>query len=138
MRATMWRRHHSVTRKACMGGAGLLLGLVLNLTLPVSSQAAVPACKNPANFERWLQDFKREAVAQGISQSAVERALSGVTFDPQVVRRDHGQGVFQQSYLQFAGRMAGTGRYQNGLKQLKANAALFARIEQRFGVPPAV
>ena len=46
--------------------------------------------------------------------------------------------MFQQSFLQFAGRMTAAGRYQNGLKQLKANAALLSRIEQRFGVPPAV
>ena len=46
--------------------------------------------------------------------------------------------MFQQSFLQFAGRMTGAGRYQNGLKQMKANAALLSRIEQRTGVPPAV
>jgi hypothetical protein len=46
--------------------------------------------------------------------------------------------VFQQSFMQFAGRMTAVGRYQNGLKQLKANAALLARIEQRTGVPPPV
>jgi lytic murein transglycosylase len=61
-----------------------------------------------------------------------------VTFDPAIIRRDSGQGVFQQSFLQFAGRMTGAGRYQNGLKQLKANAPLLSRIEQRFGVPPPV
>jgi lytic murein transglycosylase len=46
--------------------------------------------------------------------------------------------VFQQSFLQFAGRMAGGGRYQNGVKQLKANAGLLARIEHATGVPPPV
>ena len=37
------------------------------------------------------------------------RALDGVTFDPAIIRRDSGQGVFQQSFLQFAGRMTGGG-----------------------------
>jgi lytic murein transglycosylase len=46
--------------------------------------------------------------------------------------------VFQQGFLQFSDRMTGGGRYQNGIKQMKNNAALLARIEQRFGVPPAV
>jgi membrane-bound lytic murein transglycosylase B len=31
--------------------------------------------------------------------------------------------------------MTGGGRYQNGLKQMKNNAALLQRIEQKFGVP---
>ena len=99
---------------------------------------AAPACKNTGNFERWLEDFKREAAAQGISRQAISAALDGVTFDPSVIRRDRGQGVFQQSFIQFASRMTAAGRYQNGLKQLKANAALLSRIEQRTGVPPAV
>ena len=61
-----------------------------------------------------------------------------MTFDPAIIRRDSGQGVFQQSFIQFASRMTAAGRYQNGLKQLKANAALLSRIEQRTGVPPPV
>ena len=134
----MLRPHETVKRKALMTAVAALLGSVISLTLPVSAQAETAACRNPANFDRWLQEFKRDAASQGISPRAIEAALQGATYDAQVVRRDHGQGVFQQSFLQFAGRMAGGGRYQNGIKQLKANAALFARIEQRFGVPPAV
>src|SRR6185312_14850730 len=69
---------------------------------------------------------------------AISRALDGVTFDPNIIRRDSGQGVFQQSFLQFAGRMTAVGRYQNGLVKLKQNAALLSRIEQSSGVPPPV
>ncbi len=61
-----------------------------------------------------------------------------MTFDPAIIRRDSGQGVFQQSFLQFASRMTAAGRYQNGLIKLKQNAALLSRIEQKFGVPPPV
>ncbi|MBN8965514.1 MAG: lytic murein transglycosylase [Rhizobiales bacterium] len=99
---------------------------------------AAARCRNTGSFDTWLAAFKRDAAAQGISQRAIASALDGVTFDPEIIRRDSGQAVFQQSFLQFAGRMAGGGRYQNGLKQLKANAGLLSRIEQRFGVPPAV
>ncbi len=82
--------------------------------------------------------FKKEAASQGISQRAISAALDGITFDPAIIRRDSGQGVFQQSFLQFAGRMTVVGRYQNGLKQLKAHAALLSRIEEATGVPPPV
>jgi lytic murein transglycosylase len=99
---------------------------------------AAPACQNTGSFERWLEGFKQEAAAQGISRQAISAALDGVTFDPSVVRRDRGQGVFTQSFIQFSDRMTAIGRYQNGLRQMKNNAQLFARIEQRFGVPPAV
>jgi lytic murein transglycosylase len=104
---------------------------------------AVPAeaaarCRNTGSFERWLDGFKQEALASGISRATISTALDGVTLDPAVIRRDSGQGVFTQSFLQFAGRMAGGGRYQHGLRQLKAQAPLLSRIEQRIGVPPPV
>lgn len=120
-------------RKAWAAGALMLAGAWM--TGPAQ---AAPACHNTGNFEHWLEAFKQEAASQGISRQAISAALDGVTFDPSVIKRDRGQGVFQQSFLQFSERMTAIGRYQNGLKQIKANAALFARIEQQTGVPPAV
>ncbi len=102
------------------------------------SAEAAPRCRNTGSFDVWMAAFKKEALSQGISQRAISSALDGVTFDPAIIRRDSGQAVFQQSFLQFAGRMTAIGRYQNGLKQLKAHAPLLARIEQATGVPPAV
>jgi lytic murein transglycosylase len=97
---------------------------------------AAAACRSNTPFERWLDDFKREAVAQGVSRSVVDSALAGVTFDPAIVSKDRGQGVFQQSFLQFAGRMADSYRVPSGAAKLKQHAALMARIEEKFGVPP--
>ena len=125
--AAMWQRLLGLTG-AVMLAAGVLAG-------PAD---AAPRCRNTGSFEAWLAAFKKEAEAQGISRQAISAALDGVTFDPAIIRRDSGQGVFQQSFIQFASRMTAAGRYQNGLKQLKANAALLSRIEQRTGVPPAV
>ena len=123
----MW---HRIAVTAC---AATIAGAML--TAPAEAAAR---CRNTGSFERWLDAFKQEAASQGISRQAISAALDGVTFDPAIIRRDSGQGVFTQSFLQFAGRMAGGGRYQNGLKQMKANAGLLSRIEQRTGVPPAV
>jgi len=111
---------------------------MLALTALSSPADAAPRCRNTGSFDVWLAAFKKEAESQGISRQAIAAALDGVTFDPAIIRRDSGQGVFQQSFIQFASRMTAVGRYQNGLKQLKANAALLSRIEQRTGVPPPV
>ena len=43
-----------------------------------------------------------------------------MTFDPAIVRRDHGQAVFNQTFLQFSDRMVGGGRIPNGLGQDQA------------------
>ena len=109
--AAMWQRLFGLT------GAAMLAAAVLG-----GPADAAPRCRNTGSFEAWLAAFKKEAEAQGISRQAISAALDGVTFDPAIIRRDSGQGVFQQSFQQFAGRMTGGGRYENGVKQLKANA----------------
>jgi lytic murein transglycosylase len=128
----MWQRISGKRMFAAAAVAMLTLA-----ALPLAANAA-PRCRNTGSFDKWLADFKQEAAAAGVSRQAIAAALDGVTFDPAIIRRDSGQGVFQQSFLQFAGRMAGGGRYQIGLKQLKAHAALLSRIEQQIGVPPPV
>src|SRR5215468_3264485 len=95
-------------------------------------------CKNDVGFDRWLEDFKKEAVSQGVSRAVADSALAGVTFDPGIVSRDRGQGVFSQSFLQFAGRMADGYRLGTGAAKLKQQAATLARAEREFGVPPEV
>lgn len=117
---------------------GWICAAALITAATIGPAAANHTCQNSGTFERWLQGFKQEAAASGISPATISAALDGVVYDPNVIRRDHGQGVFQQSFLQFSARMTEPGRFQTGLRQMKNNAALFARIEQQFGVPPAV
>lgn len=117
---------------------GLTGAVALAVLACVQAAEAAPRCRNTHNFDAWMTAFKKEALSKGITQQTISLALDGVTFDPAIIKRDSGQAVFQQSFLQFAGRMTAAGRYQNGLKQLKANAALLAKIEQATGVPPAV
>ena len=99
--------------------------------------AAAASCRDPAGFEAWLGKIKQEAIAQGISPAAVDAGLAGVTFDPAVIRRDHGQGVFRQSFEQFAQRMVPP-RLARARALEKRYAPVFARIEQRYGVSPPV
>jgi lytic murein transglycosylase len=99
---------------------------------------ALAACQPPAAFPKWLQSFKQQAVAQGISPRVVSAALDGVTYDPATIAKDRGQAVFAQSFLQFAGRMVSANRLQAGSALLKKHANTFAKIEQQYGVPGPV
>lgn len=110
----------------------------LAATLLAAGQATAATCRDPAGFEKWLDDIGQEAVAQGISPEAVKQGLSGVTFDQRIIRKDRGQGVFKQSFEQFAGRMVSPARLKGGANMLKRHAATLSRIEQRFGVPAPV
>lgn len=110
---------------------------IATLLLAAGSVSAA-TCRDPAGFEKWLGDIEQEAVSQGISPQAVKQGLSGVTFDQSIIRRDRGQGVFKQSFEQFAGRMVSPARLKGGASMLKRHAATLERIEQRFGVPAPV
>ena len=113
----------------------LILSLVFTALL---APKAFAACQSPAAFGSWLQSFKKEAVAQGISPGVVSGALDGLTYDPSVIARDRGQSVFAQTFLQFSDRMVNNNRLGMGSALLKKNAATFARIEQQYGVPGPV
>jgi lytic murein transglycosylase len=115
---------------------GLATGATLLSVVFTAGSAFAAQCGG--NFERWLADFKQEAASKGISATTISSALSGMTFDPGVVSRDRGQGVFQQSFLQFSDRMVSSYRLQQGARLIKTHEALFARIEKQFGVPAPV
>ena len=100
-----------------------------------ASQAEALTCQDPAGFEKWLGDVKREAAAQGISSRAIEVGLAGVTYDPGIIRHDRGQKFFRQSFEQFSAKMVPPYRIQRGTALLKQYAGLLSRIEQQYGVP---
>jgi lytic murein transglycosylase len=117
-------------------------GLGLNWLLPccalwLGSAPALAAAPCGGDFGAWLQGVQQEAAAQGISQRAIQSGLSGVSYDPTVIARDHAQGVFRQSFEQFSGRMVPP-RLARGAKLLAQYGATFSRIEQQYGVPGAV
>src|SRR5271166_1692907 len=110
----------------CVAGLGLA-------ALPV----AAATCRDPAGFGAFIASIKKEAAAQGISPSAIS-ALDNVSYDPGIISKDHGQGVFHQSFAQFSARMANPARVRRGQTLLKQYAGLFSRIDETYGVPGPV
>jgi len=115
-----------------------LLVAVAALGAAVAEPAFAATCRNTGSYERWLEDFKKDAIAQGISARVVAEASPSMTFDPAIIRRDHGQAVFNQTYAQFADRMVGGARIPNGLAKMRQHARLFAEVEKKYGVPAPV
>jgi len=89
-------------------------------------------------FDSWLETFKQNAAAEGISQATIAAALNGITPDPNVISRDRSQSVFQQSFEQFSTRMISPDRLRKGANMLKRYGSVLERIEDRFGVPAPV
>ena len=112
---------------------GAMLAAIL-LAMPTAAHAQ--SCGNNAEgFGRWLSAIKIQAAKQGISQSAMDRALVGVTYDPTVIRLDRNQRSFKLSFEQFYARRVGSALMNRARQRLTRHKAVFDRVEQRFGVP---
>jgi lytic murein transglycosylase len=112
----------------------LLLAYLLTLTMSAAPASAAPC---GGDFASWLQGVKQEAAGRGISQATIQAALGTVTYDSGIVARDHAQGVFRQSFEQFAGRMVPP-RLGRGRRMMQQYASVLSRYEQQYGVPGAV
>ena len=110
--------------------SALLVTLVLAL-LPASAQAA----KCSGDFQGFLAAMSRDAQAQGVRADVIQSAFAGVTSDPAVLAFDRRQRGTFKNFESYVATRVGAGRVKRGREMLARHAALFARVEQRFGVP---
>jgi lytic murein transglycosylase len=115
-----------------------LIAALALLTAATPALAQRGACHKGASFEQWLDAFKRDAIAQGVSQRAIAASSHLMTYDQQVVNKDRGQKVFSQTFLEFSDRMVAKHRIDGGIFRISKNSPLFQKIEQQFGVPAPV
>jgi lytic murein transglycosylase len=106
-------------------------------TITAGGPALAQGCEGAGGFPGWLDAFKQQAAAAGISPGTIAQ-LDGVRYDQSVINSDRAQGVFSQSFLEFAGRMVAQYRMDQGRQLLQKHADTFARIERDFGVPGPV
>lgn len=130
-------------RVLVLAAVGFLLSVPVSVRHAQAEVAPPPPankrnCKNDVPFPAWFADFKKEAMAEGIKAGTIQAELGGMTPDMSVVSRDRKQGFFNQTFLQFYGKLATNNRYQNGRTHLQKYGSIFDRAEQEFGVPGAV
>ena len=103
--------------------------------LAVSGVAQAAQCGNTgAGFPAWVQGFKQEAAARGIKGNALS-ALDNVKYATATINADRNQKSFKLSLDDFMKKRGSTTIINRGKTLKKQNAALFAKIEQRYGVP---
>lgn len=90
------------------------------------------------SFEAWMAAVKQEAVAQGHDKTKVDQFFRSARIDRKVLSRDRSQGVFRQTFAQFSGRAVSSSRMSIGKKNIQKYKKTFARIQNKYGIPPAV
>jgi lytic murein transglycosylase len=103
------------------------------------SSASAQACgSTAASFGPWLEAFKGRARSAGVSQAALDRGLSGVTYDPNVISLDRNQKSFNLSFEQFYSRRVSGAMITKGRNWIAQNRGLATRLEQQYGVPAEI
>ncbi len=103
--------------------------------VPATAEAA-PQCSNTsAGFGDWVVAFKQEAAANGVSRSVLDRAFANVVYNKPTISADRGQKSFKLSFDAFMQKRGGQAIISRGKGMKRANAALFASIERKYGVP---
>ena len=91
------------------------------------------------DFGGFIASMSREAAAAGVSQNVISSAFMGVTQDQAVLAFDRRQrGTFRKTFEEYVSTRVGAGRIKRGAQLLQRHAALLARIERQYGVPPQV
>lgn len=108
------------------------------LLISATTSAAADCGSTGAGFDSWLSRYRAKAAAQGISQATLSQTLSGVTYDPKVIRLDRSQKSFKLSFEQFYARRVSGSLLNRGRRYIATHRQLLNRIEQRYGVPAEV
>ena len=117
---------HTPTRRALIR-CGLAAGVLLAHPLAVLAVA-------PPGFDQWRDSFRAHALAKGISETTWSRVMGHIEPDMSVFEQMRDQPEFNEQIWQYINRRVSDWRITAGKEALKKNAALFARIEQDYGV----
>jgi membrane-bound lytic murein transglycosylase B len=102
----------------------------------MAGKASAAQCGNTAaGFEAWKAQFANEARARGISANGIS-ALMATNYSTATIAADRGQRSFSLSLDQFLAKRGAATIVARGRSLKQSDAALFASIQQRYGVPP--
>jgi membrane-bound lytic murein transglycosylase B len=114
--------------------ATMLLGAMALVHLTAHAEAA--QCGNgPGGFEAWKQAFSAEARGNGIGATGVG-ALMQANYASATIAADRSQHSFSLSLEQFLAKRGAATIVARGRGLKQSQGALFASIQQRYGVPP--
>jgi membrane-bound lytic murein transglycosylase B len=110
--------------------------LIVAMLACSSPQADAAQCgSSAAGFEAWKSEFAQEARAKGVGASAVS-ALMTTHYASATIAADRGQRSFGLSLDQFLAKRGAATIVARGRSLKQSQGALFASIQQRYGVPP--
>lgn len=110
------------------------LVLALAMTVAMAGVAQAAKCSNTGgSYEAWKPAMAAQAKAAGIKAKGIA-ALMATSYSTGTIRADRNQKSFKLSLNAFMAKRGAAGIISRGRSLKKANAALFANIQKRYGV----
>src|SRR2546429_8621427 len=101
----------------------------------LSAKAEAAQCgTTPAGFEAWKRELAEQARTKGISASTAA-AVMQANYAAATIAADRGQRSFSLSLDQFLAKRGASAIVARGRALKQSQAALFASIQQHYGVP---
>jgi membrane-bound lytic murein transglycosylase B len=106
---------------------GVVLALAVGWLVGAGAQAA--------SFEAWLDEFRAEARAAGISEATLAVALDGLEPIPRVVELDRRQPSARLTWQTYRERVVSEERVARGRELYAEHRELLQRVARDYGVP---
>lgn len=113
-------------------GAAILAAISALSFGALSPLAAQVPCGG--TFSSFLKAVATEAQQRGFSQDEIRRFLASAVQDPEVLRADRAQGIFQRPFVDFSRRLISQNRIDAGQRNAQKWDSVFDRIERDYGV----
>jgi lytic murein transglycosylase len=115
----------------------LSLAIALSLSA-VSGPALAQSVPCGGSFSGFIDGLRAEARGQGYDRATLDGFFRTAAQDPNVIRADRAQGIFQRPFVDFSRRLIAQYRLDGGRANLKKWDSVFDRIERDYGVSRGV
>ncbi len=92
------------------------------------------ASAEPGDFAAWLESFRAEAAAAGVSDAVMDEAFAGLTVNERVYERNDNQPEFTRAIWDYLDTSLSEAKVANGRSALAENRIALSLIEQAYGV----
>ncbi|MBV5263664.1 lytic murein transglycosylase [Pinisolibacter aquiterrae] len=124
----------ATTRRAFLVGLGAT-GLGACASNPVSGTLrAAETPEIPDGFREWIVAFRPRALGRGISAATYDRVMNSVVPETSVFKSDKSQPETIEPIWRYVDRRTNEYNVATGRKRIQEYAALWDRIEARYGV----
>ena len=115
----------------------IMAAMLVSISAVGAQDSAQPASAlGQSGFHAFIQDFRRDALNQGITPATLDRAFANVAYVPHVIELDRQQPESTLTFEEYIDRVVSQTRREHGREVLTENRALLDAVSRKYGVAP--